>query len=156
MDNPEREKKHSKALSVGHWILMHAAAKAPKNAPSAAMVCMNTVAIVTDVLRLTCYHLMPVYDGSGYSLVVKEQGREVPRNYDTFFRLFSVTEMILAYKNLSSRMKSGTSRDRTLFSSNGRLRNGRYVYTAGICRVSPTIMTARIPKMLVCVIWVSE
>jgi hypothetical protein len=98
MDNPEHEKKHSKALRVAHWMLMDAVAKAPKNAPTAAMICMNTVAIVTDVLRLTCYHLVPVYDGSGYSLAVKEQGREAPQNYDTFFRLFGVTEMILAYK----------------------------------------------------------
>jgi hypothetical protein len=79
-------------------MLMYAVAKVPKNAPRGAVVSMNTVAIVTDVLRLTCYHLVRVYDGSEYSLAVEEQGREVPQSYDTFFRLFGVTEMILAYK----------------------------------------------------------
>jgi hypothetical protein len=98
-ENSDRSKKYAKALRIAHWMLRMAISKVPPGTNRKSLLNMNTVAVVTDVMRVTYYHLSPVLD-EGYSFAIAERGQEVPTSYNVFYRLFGVTRTVLAYKVL--------------------------------------------------------
>lgn len=98
MENSDRAKKHAKALRISSWMLQFALSKIPKNAPQSIVSKLNTIAIVTDCNSITAYHCVPILDGSGYCLAIKERAREIPRDFKSFERLFFVLELVLSYR----------------------------------------------------------
>ena len=97
-DSPSRERKLAKSLRLARWQLYNIIASAPSSTSNSLLRSLVNVAIVTDCLNISCYHLLPLINKSCWALVINDRDLEVPCTWSSVDSIFDVCTGILYYK----------------------------------------------------------